>query len=422
VRFEHDIFGNLSAAAYSDGTWDYKLPDEIGNLFKSKDKKDRQYGKAGQLLKDEKYTYTYDEVGNLIEKESVSEVWKYRWTQSGMLKTVVRPDRKKVEFTYDALGRRLTKTFQSQTTHFVWDGNVPLHEWTTATDESNFEIKGGTLGGAETTGELEHITPENLITWIFEDGTFIPMAKLQDEKSYSIITDHLGTPTEAYDEQGEKVWSRQLNIYGETRRESGEKNFIPFLYQGQYFDEETELAYNRYRYYSPETGLYVSQDPIGLDGNNPNIYAYTRDSNIWVDPKGLEFVSGQSLPGDTKLYRVGGGDVGNLGFNDREIKAINRGQLDPPGISLIRANSAEEAGNIMKAAFPKATGLHQSIDSGNIAETTAKKIREAGFDVIHDPTKRLGDAHARLIHPNGVDGFSDANKSNLSSKFNSGCG
>ena len=81
TTFEHDVFGNLAAAQYSDGSWDYKLPDEIGNLFKTKEKKDRQYGKAGQLLKDEKYTYSYDEVGNLITKESIHEKWRYKWTQ-----------------------------------------------------------------------------------------------------------------------------------------------------------------------------------------------------------------------------------------------------------------------------------------------------------------------------------------------------
>jgi RHS repeat-associated protein len=280
TTFEHDVFGNLSAASYADGSWDYKLPDEIGNLFKTKDRKDRKYGRAGQLLKDEKFTYEYDEVGNLIKKESINETWRYKWTQGGMLKKVIRPDRKHVDFTYDALGRRLTKTYQEQTTHFVWDGNVPLHEWTVSTEESNSTIN--------EKGETEHTTPENLITWIFEDGTFIPMAKLQGYKSYSIITDHLGTPVESYDEEGKKVWSRELNIYGETRKEFGEENFIPFLYQGQYLDTETELAYNRFRYYSPESGTYVSQDPIGLEGHNPNFYAYTKDNNCWVDPFGLD--------------------------------------------------------------------------------------------------------------------------------------
>ncbi len=60
------------------------------------------------------------------------------------------------------------------------------------------------------------------------------------------------------------------------------------MYQGQYWDEETELAYNWFRYYSPDTGMYISQDPIGLAGNNPNFYAYVGDSNAWVDVLGLD--------------------------------------------------------------------------------------------------------------------------------------
>ncbi len=64
--------------------------------------------------------------------------------------------------------------------------------------------------------------------------------------------------------------------------------FIPFLYQGQYYDFETNLAYNRFRYYSPETGAYISQDPIRLNGNNPNLYAYVANNNWWVDVFGLD--------------------------------------------------------------------------------------------------------------------------------------
>jgi RHS repeat-associated protein len=66
----------------------------------------------------------------------------------------------------------------------------------------------------------------------------------------------------------------------------GERSLIPFRQLGQYEDVETGLYYNRFRYYSPETGTYISQDPIGLAGGMA-FYGYVHDSNSWVDPFGL---------------------------------------------------------------------------------------------------------------------------------------
>jgi len=57
-------------------------------------------------------------------------------------------------------------------------------------------------------------------------------------------------------------------------------------FQGQYFDEETGLHYNRFRYYDPEIGRFISQDPIGLFGGN-NLYQYAPNPVEWVDPLGL---------------------------------------------------------------------------------------------------------------------------------------
>ena len=131
------------------------------------------------------------------------------------------------------------------------------------------------------------------------------MAKLQGGKSYSIITDHLGTPTEAYDEKGKKVWSRQLNIYGEARNETGTTSFIPYLYQGQYFDVETGLAYNRYRYYSPESGTYVSQDAMGIRGQMPNVYSYVANLNNLIDPFGLAEMVNPSTLNFSQRYVTG---------------------------------------------------------------------------------------------------------------------
>ena len=74
------------------------------------------------------------------------------------------------------------------------------------------------------------------------------------------------------------------------RIEQGEVGLVPFLYQGQYLDTETGLAYNRFRYYSAEIGAYISQDPIRLEVGLINLYAYVHDVNAWVDPWGLELI------------------------------------------------------------------------------------------------------------------------------------
>ena len=136
-------------------------------------------------------------------------------------------------------------------------------------------------------GQGENI-PDNLITWVFQDD-FIPRGKITKDGNYSIISNYLGTPVEAYDEEGKKVLERNLDIYGRVKTEEalGEKNLIPFRFQGQYEDEEIGLYYNHFRYYSSENGCYTQQDPIGLAGGNPTLYGYVYDTLCELDPFGL---------------------------------------------------------------------------------------------------------------------------------------
>ena len=86
-----------------------------------------------------------------------------------------------------------------------------------------------------------------------------------------------------YREDGEAVWSCELNSYGKVRNFQGEfKTECPFRFQGQYHDNETGLYYNRFRYYDPESGSYLSQDPIRLAGGL-GLYSYVHDVNSWID-------------------------------------------------------------------------------------------------------------------------------------------
>ena len=122
-----------------------------------------------------------------------------------------------------------------------------------------------------------------------DQDTFVPAAKLvANGDCFSIVSDYLGTPLQAYDKNGEKVWEQELDSFGRKRRkDNNNSSFIPFKYQGQYEDAETGLYYNRFRYYDPNAGSYISQDPIGLAGDNPTLYAYVSDVNYWNDVLGL---------------------------------------------------------------------------------------------------------------------------------------
>ena len=194
---------------------------------------------------------------------------------------------------------------------FLWDGNTLLHEWKEENPANRMKSKSKVAYKADYLLKLEkqeeekageeaekgQKQPDSLVTWVFQDD-FIPRGKITQDGNYSIISDYLGTPVEAYDEEGKKVWERELDIYGRVKtgrkdaygrneKETGEKNFIPFRFQGQYEDEETGLYYNRFRYYSPEDGCYTQQDPIGLAGGNPTLYGYVHDTNCWIDSFGL---------------------------------------------------------------------------------------------------------------------------------------
>ena len=273
----------------------------MGNVYDSPDRTDRSYGRGGQLREDKKWRYYYDSHGNLVLKtmrrmeplrnaEARDEflAWQngdyaYTWQGNGMLRSVTRPDGKTVIFKYDALGRRIEKVFDGRVYRYLWDGDVILHEWDYAeADRPNTIV---TETGEVTLDRPEPV--EDLITWVYDSDSYVPTAKIVGDRHYSIISDYIGRPVQVYDDKGNVVWQADYDIYGNLRNLHGSRQFIPFRQLGQYEDEETGLYYNRFRYYDPRIGIYISQDPIRLAGNNPTLYGYVEDCNKFFDLFGL---------------------------------------------------------------------------------------------------------------------------------------
>ncbi|WP_240601639.1 RHS repeat domain-containing protein [Flavobacterium columnare] len=166
---------------------------------------------------------------------------------------------------------------------YLWDGNVLLHEWTYLKGQEA-ETSVNDLGEVYLS---QKETVEDLVTWIYQENSFVPSAKIQGEEQFSIISDYIGRPLQCYNEKGSLIWSTDYDIYGGLRNFSSPINltpdFIPFRQLGQYEDPELEgLYYNRFRYYDCTIGNYISQDPIGLAGGFC-IYSYVKDSNKFVD-------------------------------------------------------------------------------------------------------------------------------------------
>ena len=274
TRFEHDAWSNLAKTIFPNNDEQLRNPDATGNLYQTADRKDRTYAAGGQLKKAGGWQYSYDAEGNLVKKDHIrGDIWLYEWTSAGRLTKITRPDKTEVSFAYDALGRRLWKGYKNTTTNFFWDGNVLLHEW------KEHAVNGAALSN-EYSGE------HNLTTWLFDRVSFAPCGKIKGEKKYSIVSDHLGTPTHMYKEDGSLFWEGKLDSYGKMRIEEGEAGSCQIRYQGQYEDLETGLYYNRFRYYDPKDGNYISQDPIRLFGGN-NLFGYVNDPNSFSDPFGL---------------------------------------------------------------------------------------------------------------------------------------
>ena len=375
TAYEYSPTGHLQKAVYADGREEYRLSDKAGNLFDDPDRKLRKYLRGGKLEQSGEWRFVYDRDGQLVEKykgsgkwwDSKQKRWKYIWNQNGTLKEVRPPGGGDFAFdalfTYDALGRRLSKDAIGITC-WLWNDNVPLHEWTPKRRRNE-------------QGEIEEYQ-KDLRTWLFEEESFVPLALFQDGKAYSIVTDHLGTPVEAYNEQGEEVWYRRLDMNGKLIEErsmlyTSYKDYvkIPFLFQGQYYDEEIKLAYNRFRYYDPELGRYISEDPIRFESGQVNLFTYVKDTNVWIDMLGLAQANGGNAP-----------KHGNTGHNKAIDEHIQKLRSNPQ-VSEIRKNQqlVNYEGNVVGKNRPDIQynrgGIHYTVEYDTKVSSSIKHQRQS---------------------------------------------
>ncbi|WP_344796567.1 RHS repeat-associated core domain-containing protein, partial [Litoribacillus peritrichatus] len=216
-----------------------------------------------RLIKNNGSSYRYDACGNQIQVDAGkadNEAPKHQTREFDGFNQLrrLRNNGKVNHYQYDALGRRSAKLTEQGKTDYLWDGDQ--------------------LIGEHHQGKFRW--------YIYQPNTFLPIALVEEGQVYHYHLDHLGTPIQLTDNQGQTAWQADYTAFGEAQVIIEQVN-NPIRFQGQYFDQESSLHYNRFRYYDPEIGRFIHQDPIGLVGGI-NHYQYAPNPVQWVDPFGLK--------------------------------------------------------------------------------------------------------------------------------------
>ncbi|RMU30357.1 RHS repeat domain-containing protein, partial [Pseudomonas amygdali] len=174
-------------------------------------------------------TFTYDSENRLVKTETMANS-QVESTSS---------------YQYDSLGRRVAKQWEikgkTDQKRFLWQGLRMLRE--------------------ESPGQSS--------LYLYEPGSYAPLARVDEKegevenKVYYFHTDQIGTPLEMTDAEGQIVWQAKYRPWGAIEKLVVNEVEQNLRFQGQYFDVETGLHYNTFRYYDPEIGRFITQDPIG---------------------------------------------------------------------------------------------------------------------------------------------------------------
>jgi RHS repeat-associated protein len=240
--------------------------DPTGNIAEGILNSPERKGNRLSAYKDQLFEYD-ESAGNIIfqrQHQSGADQVNYLYNGQNQL-TRVQSSQSTTHYHYDALGRRISKEQGKQKAEYLWSGDVLLSEHKNGREK----------------------------LYIYEPNSFKPLAQVINNQIFHYHLDHLGTPQEISNQYGGIVWSGDYSAFGGTKLIDVESIENNLRFQGQYFDDETGFHYNRYRYYNPRTGQYISQDPIGLLGG-VNHYRYAPNPTGWIDPYGLTCKEGSA--------------------------------------------------------------------------------------------------------------------------------
>ncbi|MCA9620232.1 MAG: RHS repeat protein, partial [Myxococcales bacterium] len=227
--------------------------------------RDEKVGSFGRKTQVAGTTYAWDGQGRLFRQIGASphESWEYSYDGQSQLVAATRGDGYWVKHIYDAFGRRLaTNRSDGTSTFYGWDRDTIVEE-------------------THSDGRRERR--------VYGIDGMTAYASARDEGPWRLIaSDQAGTPW-LYLDPEDGIEELDLTAWGRVAHREGKPGSLRFA--GQIQDDDTGLYYNRYRYYSPELGTYLTPDPLGLQASARHDIGFVPNTTAWVDLLGLIIIS-----------------------------------------------------------------------------------------------------------------------------------
>lgn len=324
--------------------------DESGNRLLSA----HRHGAGHRLIEDAQGPVSYDARGRVVARQIDGGTQRLWWDDLDRLREVENPDGTVFRYRYDAL-QRLVERIEDPVAgpvrwwRFVWDGDR------LAAEEGP--------DGARV--HYLHLEGEGYVPWAAWVVEGSGAGRL-----YLLHSDRRGAIIAATAPDGELAWAGEYTAYGECFADGAgfdQRLRLP----GQWSDPATGLYYNRYRWYEPTWGRYLSPDPLGVEGGDHR-YAYASGDPIHrTDPLGLQDCGG-------KRGLLGRGRGGNRRGNNRRATETDGA---PPTTGRLPRHLRNKMDRIQNQT---AAGGNRGV-SGSVSHEEAMRLGEAFVGPGHRP-------------------------------------
>jgi len=254
-----------------------------------------QYAGGHRLKQAGNTQYDYDAAGRMVSRTKHRdgyrpETERFRWDSRDQLTGYCSAQGEQWEYRHDASGRRTEKRCRQKAIRitYLWDGDS-IAEIREYRDDKLYSVRHLVFNGFELISQqfsrVRQAHPSVAPQWV--------------TRTNYAVSDLTGRPLMLFNSEGKTVWRPgQTSLWGlalslpadtgypDPRGELDPEAAPGLLYAGQWQDTESGLCYNRFRYYEPETGMYLVSDPLGLLGGEQT-YRYVPNPLGYIDPLGL---------------------------------------------------------------------------------------------------------------------------------------